>query len=109
MNQEDKRLPENAVDVEKSIQLLPDGGVLFSVWDAKAKTVEIEIDVYPMEISERYPLVCDENHVWSITLYDIPSGMHMVYWYFDGKEDVCATAPMRMVQGKSRNCLNVQG
>lgn len=92
----------------EAVQFLPDGGVLFAVKDEEAKSVEIEFDLYPSGVSERYPLVSDQNRIWSLTLYDIPDGYHLMNWYFDGVERICATAPIINFQNKLRNYVEIR-
>ena len=51
--------------------------------------------------------VPDQFRRWQLTLYDIPAGMHLMNWYFDGKERICATAPIISHGNQLRNYIKV--
>ena len=106
MKNEQQWLIPNA-QLTGAVSFLEDGGVRFAVDDDSAGSVEIEFEMEGTGKRASYPLVPDQFRRWQLTLYDIPAGMHLMNWYFDGKERICATAPIISHGNQLRNYIKV--
>ena len=67
-----------------AVTLLEEGGVRFRIYEQGVNSVKVQFDDEENEV--RYPLVKDRDGYWSLELYDIPAGIHIIRWYFDGEE-----------------------
>lgn len=86
-----------------AVVLKPDGGVRFWVYAPEAASVNIQIDKkdYP------YPLVKNQDGCFSLTLYDIPGGVHTVKWFYDDMEKICPTAPVIFQENGACNYMDI--
>lgn len=88
-----------------AVTLLEEGGVRFRIYEQGVNSVKVQFDDEENEV--RYPLVKDRDGYWSLELYDIPAGIHIIRWYFDGEEKLCTTAPVIFYGNSARNYIDV--
>lgn len=86
-----------------AIIFMKDGGIRFQAYEPDAASISIQID----EKEYLYPLVKNPDGFWSLTLYDIPGGVHMMKWFYDDSERICSTAPVIFHENGAFNYLDI--